>query len=69
MILSNLVSLQASLVGSTGCVVVGVAVVATSVVISSGKKSVVVSMGGSGEGPGAVLLPNFKKRKEKLLIT
>lgn len=44
---------------------VGVAVVTTSVVISSGKESVVVSTGGSGDGPGAVLLPNCKTNKTK----
>lgn len=65
--LSNLVSLQASLVGSTGCVVVGVAVVTTSVT-SSGKESVVVSMGGSEDGSGDVLLPNCAT-KNSLLMT
>lgn len=65
--LSNLVSLQASLVGSTGSVVVGVAVVTTSVT-SSGKESVVVSMGGSEDGSGDVLLPNCAT-KNSLVMT
>lgn len=53
---SNLVSLQASLVGSTGRVVVVVgSVVPSTVVVSLG--SVVGPMGGMGDGPGPVLLP------------
>lgn len=59
---SNLVSLQASLVGSTGRVVVVGSVGPSTVVVSLG--SVVGPMGGMGDGPGPVLLPESQKNKK-----